>query len=329
MSVTSLINEKRNAFGEAVRGTKPPRSKFKTLSGKTAFSKREYADVVPYRTYSADAGGKTVDFPYHLYDAEYRSIVGMAFDYLARFIVAQTGCDASAHVLNRICAEAGLETALRLFPNSAAKVQKDFDASMEAVKQFINTPKAEIDLIAKAACFFARLDPLARGIYQPENEDALFREYSEGTLGDVIELGSLFKATIIESGEINPDSFAIYNPHFGFASMRAGGADADLYVDGTLYDLKTSKDCGYAGNDVPQLWAYYLLALIAQEDDDETSDFYDERIGEFHSIERIALYHARFGEVEYVNIDDLDKQEIEEAKQGVRAYFESGKRWSE
>lgn len=322
MSVTSLIGETGNLFGETVKKTKPPRSKFKTLSGKTAFSKREYAAIVPYRTYSADAEGTTVDLPYHAYDPEYRSIVGMAFDYLARFVVAQTGCDVAAHVLNGTCAAAGLETASRLFPDSAAKLQECFDMSMEAISRFISTPASDIAPIAKPTCFLARLDPLARGFYRPESEDFLLREYSEGTLGDVIELGNLFKATLIESGEINRNSFAIFNPHFGFVSMKVGGADSDLYVDGTLYDLKTTKNYGYAGNDIPQIWAYYLLAQIAQEDDDETSDFYDERTGEFQTIERIALYHARFGEVEYVDIEDLDKRVIEEAKEGIRAYFE-------
>ncbi|WP_191565976.1 hypothetical protein [Metabacillus idriensis] len=55
---------------------------------------------------------------------------------------------------------------------------------------------------------------------------------------------------------ITPKSNVVFNPHFGIASKSCGGADADIYVDGTLYDFKTSKLTGYRWKEIAQIFSY-------------------------------------------------------------------------
>ncbi len=81
-----------------------------------------------------------------------------------------------------------------------------------------------------------------------------------------------------------------YNPTFGEASMMVGGADADLLVDTTLIDIKTTIKWGYMWADAAQLVGYYVLAAMN---------------GEPWPIDRLAIYRSRFGRIEYVDCDEV------------------------
>lgn len=88
-----------------------------------------------------------------------------------------------------------------------------------------------------------------------------------------------------------------------------GGADADLYIDGVLYDFKTSKQYGYKGKDVQQLISYYIFSKINIDNDDLTSSFVKFDQDPYH-INRVAIYLARFGEVNYVDVESIGKDNI-------------------
>ncbi len=75
MSLTSILKsskERDKEFQSILREIIPKKNEFYTLSGKSAFTK-EYEMVVPY----------TLTNPYQA------SLVGTAFDYLARAMIAQ------------------------------------------------------------------------------------------------------------------------------------------------------------------------------------------------------------------------------------------------
>lgn len=75
MSLKSMLigkTEKDTQFQNALKNIINPRPSFTTVSGKKAFSD-EYEELVPY----------SLSNPY------YSTLIGMSFDYLARFIVAK------------------------------------------------------------------------------------------------------------------------------------------------------------------------------------------------------------------------------------------------
>ena len=106
----------------------------------------------------------------------------------------------------------------------------------------------------------------------------------------------VFQTKFINSGIITPESIVVYNPTFGDASYFCGGADADIYIDGTLYDFKCTKREGYVWKDVSQILGYYLLDCISKDSKDRENDL------DKYEIRRIAFYKARFGEVEYYDV---------------------------
>ena len=74
----------------------------------------------------------------------------------------------------------------------------------------------------------------------------------------------------------------IYNPSFGKYSRSIGGADADIIINDTLIDFKTSSFLNYNNScikNLKQLVGYYLLNYLNKGD----------------SINTLSLYYARYG----------------------------------
>lgn len=74
----------------------------------------------------------------------------------------------------------------------------------------------------------------------------------------------------------------IYNPNFGKYSQRIGGADADVIINDTLIDFKTTTYLNYNNcciNNLKQLVGYYLLNYLNKG----------------VLINTLSLYYARYG----------------------------------
>ena len=89
---------------------------------------------------------------------------------------------------------------------------------------------------------------------------------------------------------INDDVFsfqekAFINPDFGKASRAIGGADADLILDDTLIDIKTSKNLVVEQDYLNQLIGYYLLSLIGGVNGDPNEK----------PIKNLGIYFSRHG----------------------------------
>ena len=74
----------------------------------------------------------------------------------------------------------------------------------------------------------------------------------------------------------------IYNPNFGKYSLSIGGADADIIINDTLIDFKTSRYLNYNNgciNNLKQIVGYYLLNYLNKG----------------VLINTLSLYYARYG----------------------------------
>lgn len=295
MSLTSLLKGKKDQdrlVQQILRNIIPAKSDFYTLSGKDPFSSK-YVIRAPYQ----------LDKPYD------SSVVGTAFDYLARFIIAQKIKDYRLSVLEKLNASRGLDIVHAYFPsNIRKKVQGKYEQGIKKVRGFIMNHSYSISEVVPYASFLARLEIIMRSGMLPKDVQAsLLDDENEKIICDLENLCDVFYKVFIKSNVITPDSTVIFNPHFGLASRSCGGADADIFIDGTLYDFKTSKSSGYKWQDVAQLLGYYCLDNIAKKISDQRSSLYK------HKIERVALYKARFGELEYIDLSYMNRENVDEA----------------
>lgn len=77
--------------------------------------------------------------------------------------------------------------------------------------------------------------------------------------------------------------------------MLVGGADADLFIDGMLIDIKTTKKLELQRSYLDQLIGYYVLHKIGG-------------IGELKpktEISKVAIYFSRYGYLYVLEIQDI------------------------
>ena len=304
----------------------PKKEQFKTVSGREAFSTN------------------TVDkAPYNLSNKYYSSLVGIAFDYLARFTVAHIitenkekaylnlVSDSALNILKKSLEDKlyknieekyieGLVMVMEYIHIQGGKLQdKDFmkhinDFVFKAYIKFIKKVswenywinkeyKMDIEELIKYTCFLAKLEQITRSGMLPENPNTLLDDIEQEIIVDIKQLYDIFVKNF--TNIVYTDSLVIFNPKFGeLSSLLVGGADADIYIDGTLYDLKVKKYNGYKWQDVAQLVGYYILSLITiifKEENSELSKY---------PITRLAFYKGRKGEVEYIDVKDIGSKNI-------------------
>ena len=275
MSLTSLIKgEFKDFFKEII----PTKKEFKTFSGTRAFSK-DYIEHVEYK----------LENPYN------SGVIGTAFDYLARWLIAKNINGEKKDAYSNLVAQNGIKYCeIIAQQNKKGSIRKRYDNGINCVELFVNGSNNKVQTI-KTAIFFAKLDRIWRsGTHIIDIEKLL--EVEEEVFTDLVALIDVFQTKFIDSGVVTETSIVVYNPSFGGASYLCGGADADIYIDGTLYDFKCTKKVGYVWNEVAQILGYYLLDNISKGNNDPTND-----LGECE-IKRIAFYKARFGEIEYYDV---------------------------
>lgn len=309
-------------FQEIVKSIMPKKEQFKTLSGEKAFSK-----------YQIIASGDENNS----YEA---SLVGTAFDYLARAMIANVLLDNKEHSTLEYKAFKGIKR----IQNFISKQDYDviYSRYIEALSDFIDfiysdgsyipdsdmlfeccdiheweawcafvNKASENDYVqiesiyelVEDAIFFAKLDHIYRsgGVLPQDGISSLLSQPPKHLIEDSSNLCTVFTDKFINMGLIQHDSIVVFNPSFSIASFACGGADADVYIDGTLYDFKSSKNTGYKWQEIAQLTAYFLLDIFACNIDDleDPSDLKD------LEVYNIAFYRARFGEVEYFTTESF------------------------
>ncbi|MDZ5038222.1 hypothetical protein GNF78_13425 [Clostridium perfringens] len=314
MSLVSMISGKSERclkLKNALESIKPMKEEFSTFSGKKPFSK-EYELKVKYN----------LENPYQ------STLIGTAFDYLARFIISKytfSYFDVDnliafkiAEPIHEIIDEETSSKLKHLMKNGEKHIKTYCKEQIFSIKN--NTFYYDINKLSisrELAVFsikLAKLDGIYRGglAYLDNTLINLFNEESEVIIEELMSLCEIFIKDFIDTDLINPRSKVIFNPTFNKASDIVGGADADIIIDKTLYDFKTTKNYGYMSKNVLQLMGYYILNKINQDE----KGFFRSKT---YSINRIAFYKARFGEVEYFDISKLDKSKILTAKKCIKS----------
>ncbi len=185
--------------------------------------------------------------------------------------------------------------------NSHSKVYLSW---MDKVLELINDRSLPITSLLNVAVHLAKLEHLVRARTKKNElniDYLLFEPSSQEMKNDLENLMSVFENTFIASKVITKKSEVIFNPQFGVSTALVSGADADIFIDGTLYDFKTSKDKSLKDNDNLQMIGYFLLnelAIITNSDDLAFNYIH-------MKIERLAFYKARYGEIEYYDVSKL------------------------
>lgn len=254
MTLTSKINGKTKRdkeFREILLSVEPNKKDYYTLSKRTPFS-HEYNAFVP-NTLS------------NHYDS---SLIGIAFDYLARFRVA--------NFLKREDVVEGMASLdgfnkLRKRPEFIKRnleLNQPYLSWIHKILEFINDDASmSISNLYGITTHLAKLEQIKRRrIAKDEILDVdylLFEPVPEEIINDLNNLMTVFEGKFMIPEVINQKSKVFFNPNFGASSILVGGADADIFIDGTLYDFKTTKDQALAKRDNLQLIGYFLLNALS------------------------------------------------------------------
>jgi hypothetical protein len=332
MSLSSILTgtkEKDKEIQSILKSIIPPRKVFNTISGLSPFS-AQYKLYVPY----------SLSSPFN------SRVVGTAFDYLARMIIASIVDKNKSTAFSHLAAYSGLINVERNIKSKKViseleakyidslvaflkliyinkldvKLKKSDLNKIEwvAYKEFLKCPKGlEWNELYLGAYYFAKLELVYRsgGLLPSDIKKSLMDDPDTEILLELEKLCNVFKEKFIIPQILTSDSTVIYNPSFGSSSFELGGADADVFVDGTLYDFKTTKQGGYNWRDVAQLTCYYLISCSENAKEESTSSLYGE------DITRIAFYKARFGEIEFYDIKFTNQQK-EKALNELKQAFE-------
>jgi len=215
---------------------------------------------------------------------EVRRLTGTAFDYLLRFYLEKL--DRSA-ISGKWVAEASLAL-LEHKPSerqNAKEAQKIVKAARELHASYLKRKDKEPpdETLIRVAIELAQLDPVYRG-------RQWVRQGADNRLVD--DLRNLVASVPLD--DFKAAHVCVLNPTFGAASRLVGGADADLFIDTTLIEIKTSKYLTETTEDAfPQLVGYYLLSCIGGIDGCE------------EKASGVAIYHARYGCLQRFAISDF------------------------
>lgn len=283
MSLTSKITGKTDAdkaFRNLLTAIEPSKDDYYTLSEKNPFSS-EYELLAPSVVQQQTDTG----------------LVGTAFDYLARLRVAQ--------FMKREDVLQGMVW-MNAYINLVETTSLTYDAGenwITQLKSFIKKKGAPITDVLEISVHMAKFEQIYRSGKQKEglNIDYLLQPASKEVITDLSQLIEVFEKTFMVPDIIQKKSKVIFNPNFGVVSELMGGADGDIYIDGTLYDFKTGKKNLLSRNENLQMVGYYLLGLFDSILGASNYGFHESGM----NIKRVAFYRARFGEIEYC---DLQKQ---------------------
>ncbi|WP_053361368.1 hypothetical protein [Bacillus sp. FJAT-27251] len=267
------------AFREIVLSVEPNKGDYYTLSGKNPFSD-EYILRVPNELKN-------------IHDS---SLIGTAFDYLARFRIAKY--KKYEYVTSNLVAYHGIYK-LRNLPHIQEYYHGKYKPWEKKIKEVVMSRKRLTELY-EIAVHLAKLEQIARAGVKPADVDLdyLFNEPAPADIMNELEMMMVvFEENFMIPKIIKKSSFVSFNPNFGIGSLLVEGADADIYINGTLYDFKTTKSKALQKNDNLQMIGYFLLDELSNYSGSEEYDF-----GNYNSIDRIAFYKARYGEVEYYDV---------------------------
>lgn len=256
--------------------------------------------------------------PYILKNPELACQVGCAFDYLARFVIEQYQNKLHGNSINKsnYIACFAIKECLNYLQNSGFNTKKywrTFFISKELLEDFVSGNEDELlfERIIDISIYFANLEAYFRGNKSEDEVLKLITKkpdiYVHKELKNQIEI---FKKAFEEKFNIkSKKAFIVYNPSFGYCSTAIRGADADIIINKTLIDFKSSKYTTNIAMDYKQILGYYLFDNILKEGNS--------------SIDKICLYFSRYGKFVEYEFKKKDKKNIEKATKEMKAFLDS------
>lgn len=296
MSLTTTLSSSESSakqFKKILSFITPKSYEFKTYSENLAFSK-SYTEVAPYNLK-------------HPIEAR---LIGVAFDFLARFVLSRY-TNTKIDLENLYC-----RNALNFINDS--KIHDKYYRHIRVIENFHSGNANNLEVMS-SVIFFSHLEYVARsGNFDQKIYDSLYRIPADYIVEDLKLQGNVFFKIFIQSGIVNSDSKITYSPNFGHdLSVAVGGIGSDICIDGVLFDLKTTKSHGYSKTYATQIMSYYLFHLLDKL-------LYDKTQLQQHPIERIALYKSRFGEIEYFDIKNIKHRMMTETLFALNNHFNLG-----
>jgi hypothetical protein len=214
------------------------------------------------------------------------AVTGTAFDYLLRFELERRH-DTSQPPGGTWVAELGALQLGRLRRKATEYLRDARVRHAQYVSQGDGLPE-----LARAATVLAKLDLIYRAGW--EDPDLLT------PLDDMAaELQALLAAVPFE--QFQARHTLLTNPQFGLASQAVGGADADLVIDDSLIDIKTTKAASVTLDELRQLVGYVLLWTFGDTHRSVAQGLEPAPT----RLTTVGLYYARFGVLEQFRLADL------------------------
>lgn len=223
------------------------------------------------------------------------SLVGTAFDYLMRFYLKWLNPDAVTcqwvaelvlDLLQDIVINGGSGKIVRFKAiELAKKAQWIIDQAKANYADYLSSGQITDQLI-ESALRLAQLDPIFRAGVVDENLGNVHKE----DVNDLRKLVSLVEPRLFKSSRL-----CFLNPTFGEASRLVGGADADLVIDYTIIDIKTTKNLKLEREHFNQLIGYFVLHEIAGVGD----------LVPKPAITSVGVYFSRFGYLHTIDLDTI------------------------
>ena len=242
--------------------------------------------------------------------SSYAGEIGTAFDYLVRFNLERINKETFISK-DYWVAEHGLESILMEFQLSTKKkisigyyqdrkidrvkfidfLENEFQQAKKNYKNFITNGKLTKNLI-KSSIFLAKLDVKYRTGITDSNLDNIEAD-------QINELEKLF--AVVPWDKFKAKRHCILNPTFGKGSSLVGGADADLIIDNTLIDIKSSKNLKLERGGLNQIFGYHLLSIIGGINGKKTP-----------KIKKVGIYFARYGHTWQIPLSYYHKSKVYE-----------------
>ncbi len=194
-------------------------------------------------------------------------LTGSAFDYLMRFYLKRLNPDAITkrwiaelsitHPLSRLLQDAVIDARTGKVisfteTDLTKKVQRLVYQAREDYSIYVSTGELTNELIKSALCL-AQLDPIFRAGFIDENIGIVHED-------DIADLRNLIG--IVDPVLFTARDLCLLNPSFDEGSKLVGGADTDLFIDGKIIDIKTTKRFELQRRDFDQIMGYYTLYEI-------------------------------------------------------------------
>ena len=200
-------------------------------------------------------------------------LIGTAFDYLLRFYV-EAHNESSRIISTPWVAEYSVPLLKRSKKKDMlAKTEKTLEDARTCYSEYLDNKEISEGLI-ETSINLAKLDLIYRISY--------IEPLGKPDPRDVHDLTNLMNAIPADMFMVN--DIGVLNPTFGEGSHIVGGADCDLFLDGNLIDIKTSKYLKFDRDYFNQLVGYYLLSQYGGVYGVESPD-----------IIELSIYFSRYG----------------------------------